>query len=261
MLSCISISTEKKVMAIPVKIVHTVSTDCNKKPIVVAVIDTGFGVKYSDDGTPIDLKVKLCKYGHKDFTGGATSDRYGTEDEVPVDTHRHGSHIAKIIDMFGQKFNVNYCIVILKYYDPDADAGANLDGTIKAIKRATDIHADYINYSGGGLESNKEEKKAVEKFLDQGGKFVAAAGNEGHDVDLFPYYPASYDIREVVVGANDQKGHRISSSDYGANVRMELGKNVTVCDDNKQCITMTGTSQATAIATGKLLAQEKNTCN
>ena len=37
---------------------------CNKKPIIVAIIDTGFGIE------TMHLKAKLCKFGQKDFTNG-----------------------------------------------------------------------------------------------------------------------------------------------------------------------------------------------
>src|SRR5665213_1492289 len=111
---------------------------CNNKPIIVAVIDTGFGL------TTVDIKARLCNFGHKDFTGGSTTDKYGTKDPVPVDDNGHGTHIAGLIDSFASKSNVNYCLVILKYYKPDAYDEANLRNTVDAINYAKNIPADYI---------------------------------------------------------------------------------------------------------------------
>src|SRR5271165_1628236 len=66
-----------------------------KKTTVIAVIDTGFGAGEFWDGQE---KTRLCKFGHKDFTGGETSSKFGTNDKVPVDNHGHGTHIAGIVD-------------------------------------------------------------------------------------------------------------------------------------------------------------------
>lgn len=221
----------------------------------MAVIDTGFGLD------TMDLKVKLCKFGHKDFSGDETTTKFGTTDPVPLDKHGHGTHIAGIIDELASKTGVNYCLVILKYYKEDNFGEANLRGTIQAINYAKNIHADYINYSGGGSMKNDEEVKAVKEYLDAGGKFVAAAGNEGVNLDYMHFYPAQDDPRVIVVGAVDKDGKRLSMSNYGKDVtRTELGKDVPVCGEN-MCMKMTGTSQAAATATGKLVAQEKNACN
>lgn len=209
----------------------------------------------------MNLKVKLCKFGHKDFTNGERLFEHDTKNAVPVDNHGHGTHIAGIIDSYGQKANVNYCLVIIKYYVPNAYDVDNLTRTILAVDYAKNIKADYINYSGGGALKSDEEIRAVKEYLDQGGKFLAAAGNEGSNLDWRHFYPAQDDSRVISVGAVDDKGVRLPMSNYGEDVkRTELGLNVKVCDGTK-CMTMSGTSQATAIATGKLLAQEKNTCN
>lgn len=229
------------------------NTECVKKPIVVAIIDTGFGFE------PMHAKAKLCRFGHKDFTDEATSNEFGTKDEVPVDETGHGTHIAGIIDSFGKKTNVEYCLVIIKYYSPDDDDWDNAQNSIKAINYAKNIRADYINYSGGGDYPNSEETEAVKTYLDQGGKFVASAGNDKRDIGadtIKLFYPAMSDKRVIVVGAVDENGENLPFSNYGKTVtRKELGLNVQSFG-----YLMTGTSQAAAIATGKMLAQEKNIC-
>jgi subtilisin family serine protease len=250
--SCINKPVVKKV---PPTVKPTKSVVCTKKPKVIAIIDTGFGKGMADP------QIKLCKFGHKDFTDGLTTDEYHLGVEVPVDAHGHGTHLAGIIDKLAKEAGVNYCLVILKYYTVDAEGHANLERSNSAIQHAINIHADYINYSGGGQLRDLEEEKLVKEFLDQGGKFVAAAGNEGVSIDFFHFYPASYDKRIVVVGATDGLGKRIPMSDYGTGVRMEIGKNVFSTLPGGQFGYMTGTSQATATATGKLVAEEKNTCN
>lgn len=247
---------------IPVKvkhlpIIHVVRkpANCTKRPIVIAIIDTGFGKAMANP------QIKLCKFGHRDFTNGETTDEYKTKDPVPVDQHGHGTHIAGIIDSLASKAGVNYCLVILKYFTVETDGMENLARSNAAIRHANLLKVDYINYSGGGIVRNGDEELAVKQFLDRGGHFVAAAGNEGINIDFFHFYPASYDDRIVKVGALDQNGERWKLSDYGKNVRMEIGKNVLSTLPGGQFGYMSGTSQATAVATGKLVSQEKNTCN
>lgn len=216
------------------------------KPIVVAVIDTGF--TYSQ----YTKNVKLCKFGHKDFT--SLQEMFtppGIKSPVPVDNHGHGTNIAGVIqDNAGE---ANYCIVVIKYYDPKAIDSNNLVNTINAIKYATNIGAKYINYSGGGIMFDKTEKQTVQKFLDKGGRFIAAAGNEKSDIQKLKYYPAMYDSRIVSVGSMEKDGHVANYSNYGKSIsRWEYGTDVVGFG-----IKMSGTSQATAIATGKIIYQSE----
>jgi subtilisin family serine protease len=220
-------------------------------PIRVAIIDTGFG--FNNFGNTVDSS-HLCQYGHRDFTDDQQFVNLGTVDPVPKDLHGHGTNIAGVIDE--QLKGVYYCVVVLKYYNPHSDDASNLTNTIKAINYATASGFDFINYSGGGVGRSDDEIAAVKKYLDAGGIFVAAAGNENRDLDISHYYPAMDDPRVFVVGANGQNGKKLKHSNYGDRVNVwELGENV---DGNG--LRMTGTSQATAIATGKLVRAYDRNC-
>jgi hypothetical protein len=224
------------------------STAAYARPVTIAVIDTGFG--YYNAGH----EAKLCQYGHRDFsTIQKFTAAYKTKDLVPEDFNGHGSNIVGIIDGYLKKTNIDYCIVIIKFYSSSQSGDQNEEGTIKAIKYATNIRADYINYSGGGPDLSTDEQMAVREFLNQGGVFVAAAGNENRNLDLpqYAYYPALDDSRVISVGNLGRDGKRYPSSNYGSVVtEWEIGEDVTVYN-----IARTGTSQATAVATGKLVAK------
>lgn len=202
----------------------------------------------------------MCRFGHKDFSiDGQFTKEYATADPIPVDTHGHGTNIVGIIDGYASKAYINYCIVVIKYYSDNQPGEINLFATIAAVKYATNIKADYINYSGGGYTGNVGELIAVSKYIDGGGTFVAAAGNEGRNLDqpINAYYPAMDDKRIIVVGNKSESGVRSKSSNYGNVVkRWEVGENVTAYG-----ITMTGTSQATAVATGKIVSTSHNKCD
>lgn len=222
-----------------------------KQPVKIAVIDTGFG--YEQRGR----EAKLCVGGHQDFSGvGILYNVNGTT--VPADTLGHGTNIVGIIESFAKKAHINYCIVILKYYRNDGFGSGNLKATIEALKVANQLGVKYINYSGSGADPSDEERAEIIKFLNNGGTFVAAAGNDSHLLGKeSTYYPAMYDPRIVVVGSTDKNGAHLSSSNYGPLVnRWEVGMGVIGYG-----LSMSGTSQATAVATGKIVAKDTNRCD
>lgn len=212
-----------------------------EKPIVVAILDTGLG--YLNHGK----EAKLCKFGHKDFTEkNEIFPLDGIKDPVPLDTWSHGTNIAGVIQEFAG--DSNYCMVIIKCSLPYGTK-SNLDMEIEAIQYATKIEVDIINYSGGGTERSDKEILEVKKFLDGGGIFIAAAGNERSYLNDKPYYPALTDSRVIVVGSVSFDGKISGFSNYGPQVDVwENGENVEGFS-----LSLTGTSQATAIATGKLI--------
>lgn len=229
--------------------------DCKKVPIKIAVIDTGFG--YMDRGHG----AKLCLYGHKDFSNeNRSTTSYGTISDLPLDTHSHGTNIAGIIDGYMANSGLDYCIVVIKYYSEMQTGAQNLDATARAIHYAVNLKVDFINYSGGGPDFSRGEYRAMKRAEKSGIKFIAAAGNEHKDIDQEEnyYYPAAYRLKNIVtVGNWAYPGVINSSSNFGSNVnRWEIGTNVTAYG-----ITMSGTSQATAVATGKIASESKNKCD
>lgn len=227
---------------------------CGKYPVKIAVIDTGFG--FEDRGHT----ANLCKYGHKDFSlDRQFSGAYDTKVPVPLDTHSHGTNIVGIIDEYAKKSHLNYCIVVIKYYSTQQTGYLNMMAMVQSIKYAANIKVDYVNISGGGDTFSPEEFVQVKRYLNQGGHLVTAAMNDNVDLDLpeNQVYPAMYDKRIVVVGNSSPTGEKSKSSNYGSVVkRWEIGENVTAYG-----ITMTGTSQATAVATGKIASENENKCD
>ena len=207
------------------------------KPIVIAVIDTG-----------IDTSVaNLCATGHKSFSSTGSNP---LTDEVG-----HGTHIAGLINMnAGQG---NYCMVSVKYYNYGSDAYNNSNNLVMAIKYAISINADFINISSGGVGANEPEREVIELALNKHIRVVVAAGNNGTDLDNnCNYFPACYDKRIVIVGNLMSPGRRAFASNFGNRVtRWEIGTGVLSSLPGGKMGYMSGTSQATAIATGKLVAE------
>ena len=176
-------------------------------------------------------------------------------------------------------------IMTLKYFDETAESSDNIKNTIKSIKYAVQNGADIINYSGGGPGANTEEKTIIAKAADKNIIFVAALGNEGSEIGKsMKYYPASYALpnilfvlsqtrsregNKIVKSSNRQKFNYLenkhSQNAPGENIistlpprmylQSHLGSKVlrslaSVTIKHNHYGRMTGTSQATAVATG-----------
>ncbi len=209
------------------------------KMIKVAVIDTGYTNFIGKDDLP------MCEGLHADFT----EDKIFMK-EPPSDKNlsMHGTNIASLIDKnIDSSKKDKYCLIIINYFSKNGKVDSN--NSYLSISYAINIGADIINYSGGGFGEIPEETKAVKRALDRGIIFVAAAGNEGKDLSISKFYPAMADPRVIVVGNVDEKRNRLPSSNFGSDVDVwEMGNKV-----NAGGVTLTGTSQSTAIVTGKII--------
>lgn len=188
--------------------------------IRVAIIDTGINPAYVKN-------VPLCATGSKDFSG------QGFED-----THGHGTNVTGLIVTYAN--TSGYCIVLIKAYNFQTHKVYETE----ALEYARKINVDIVNYSGGGHGQITRERNAVMALLKDHTILMFAAGNEEQDLDEdCNFYPACYDSRIIVVGAN------LPYSNHGKRVHIiEEGNEVHAFG-----VSMRGTSQATAIATGKLI--------
>lgn len=194
----------------------------------VGVIDTGLDLHDSR------LSAHLCDTGHKDFTGKGLQD---DED--------HGTHIVGLIEQYAK--DSNYCLVILKYYEtiPESSGAA---WELAAVKEAVKQHLDLVNMSLSGDGYIPEEKRLL--CMSPETVFIIAAGNDGVDLDESPRCPASYGCANMLVVGS----YHSAFSNYGKVVTAwENGEDVLSTLPNGETGHKTGTSQATAIRTGKLI--------
>jgi major intracellular serine protease len=207
------------------------------KTVVVAVVDTGFDRTKSN--------AKLCKYGHADF-----SRKKPVFGKVPMDTHGHGTNVAQLIaDNAG---DTPYCLVIINFYRENATAAESVVSTVAAFNYASTLQTDILNFSGGGNYPNSREEIAIKKLLNKGVVIVAAAGNDGIVIDKnVGYYPAMYDSRIFSVGNLTKERTIAKTSNRGPYVNTwEIGTEMAAGG-----VTLSGTSQATAVKTGKIVRE------
>ncbi|MEK2690764.1 S8 family peptidase [Bdellovibrio sp. GT3] len=225
------------------------------RDIVIAIIDTGVDINHPLIKDNLWLNPKEKINGQDNDGNGYAGDLHGwnfvSENSDLSDQHGHGTHIAGIIRQRTLSKRVKF--MVLKYYDPEQSGRVNLVNTVRAIRYAIKMKADIINYSGGGDTRSALEEQAIREAQEKGILFVAAAGNDGRNTDKMGYYPAGYNLRNIIsVAALDTNRHLIDSSNYGSkSVDIAApGKNVYSSLPGGQFGVMTGTSQATAWVTG-----------
>ncbi len=253
------------------------------RDVVVAVIDTGIDVQHEDLKNNLwknQGEVGLDSRGRSKATNKIDDDGNGFVDDVYgwnfvsnnkdiKDHHGHGTHVAGIIGAEGSNgkgisgVSPKVSLMILKYYDPRFPNTDNLKNTVMAIEYAVKMGAKIINYSGGGVQYSKHEFNAIKKARDKGILFIAAAGNEKSNSNKSDYYPAKYNLDNIIsVTAINRSTKVLSSSNWGdQTVHIAApGDNIRSTLPNNRYGEMTGTSQATAFVSGVsslLYAQNK----
>jgi thermitase len=241
------------------------------RKITVAVIDTGIDSGHPDLNDNLwvnEGESGLDQNGNEKASNGIDDDGNGYIDDVHgwnfvfnnsnlEDNHGHGTHIAGIIGASGRSRLMGVApdvsLMVLKYFDPKKINQDPLSATVEAIHYAIEMGADVINYSGGGVTPNAKEREAIELAASKGILFVAAAGNERSNSDIHAYYPADYGLPNILsITAIDDHSRVLKTSNYGERtVHLAApGENILSTLPGGKYGELTGTSQATAFATG-----------
>ncbi|MCB9024825.1 MAG: S8 family serine peptidase [Bdellovibrionaceae bacterium] len=241
--------------------------------VIVAVIDTGIDIHHES------LKQSLWQNpgevgtdtnGRDKRSNGIDDDHNGFIDDVNgwnfvnnnsqlQDQNGHGTHIAGIIagknSFCGEAFGVAPMakIMVLKYYHPLQNGQITLEKSIAAMRYAMQMGAKIINYSGGGISPDEKEEKVLEQAKAKGILVVAAAGNEKSLADSEPYYPASYNLNNILsVAAVDEKFQLADFSNFGL-INVDIaGPGVKIWSSlpGNSYGLLSGTSQSTAFLSG-----------
>lgn len=192
---------------------------------VVAVTDTGVDIGHPDlraniwtnqveaNGTPgrdDDSNGYVDDVHGWDFYHGDSSVYDGAEDF-------HGTHVAGIIAAAENGVGTvgvapEVTIMPLKFIGP---YGGTLADALDAIDYAADHGAHILNASWSISHDSNMLRDAL---ADSGMLVVAAAGNDGEDLDTTstPTYPAAYDLPNLIsVAAVDSRGELAWFSNYG----------------------------------------------
>lgn len=170
--------------------------------VKVAVLDSGI------DATHPDLSANYA--GGYDFLDN---------DDSPNDLNGHGTHVSgtiaaenNLIGVVGVSPGVE--LYSLKFLD--ASGSGYSSDAIAGIQWAVNNGIQVLNMSYGSYFSNRTEKSALDKAYAAGMLLVAAAGNDGNTLKL---YPAAYSS-VMAVAATDLNNNRASFSSYYSDVEI-----------------------------------------
>lgn len=192
--------------------------------VIVAVIDTGVDYNHLDlkNNMWVNTAEKNGKEGVDDDENGFIDDIHGYSffEGDSMDNNGHGTHVAGVIGAEGNNgigiVGVNWEVSIMAVKFLNARGSGTLEGAVEAIKYALDNGAHVMNNSWGSTQKSEILKESIIKTEQAGVVFVAAAGNAGTDSDQRPYFPATYDVDNVIsVGSINNRGKMASFSNYG----------------------------------------------
>ena len=210
------------------------------KPVVVAIIDTGVDIEHPElagriwtnsneipaNGVDDDANGYIDDYNGWDFyNNDATVVHYLTNEDgsrsgLAEDSDDHGTLCAGIIaasannneGIAGIASNINVQILPLKIHGGVKGSGS-VSNAVKAVRYATAMGADICNMSWG-TANYSETLQHVMQESDM--LFIAAAGNNGHNNNSTPMYPACYALDNLIsVAYIDAYGNLASDSNYG----------------------------------------------
>ena len=205
--------------------------------IVVAVIDTGIDYDHEDLVNRLWTNPgEIPGNGEDDDLNGFIDDVHGYnflyKNGDPFDDNDHGTHTSGTIGAEGNNgigvvgVNWNVRIMALKFLD--AYGWGSTADAVDAVLYATMMHEAGVNvvltsnsWGGGGYSEALED--AIRASGEAGMLFIAAAGNSGRNTNYNSYYPACYDMDNVIsVAATDHDDARASFSNYGSRT-VDLG--------------------------------------
>jgi len=173
--------------------------------VVVAVIDSGVNYNHPD----------IFNNMWQDVNGRFGFD-FSDNDNDPMDTDGHGTHVAGTIAATGNN-NIGIIgiaprarIMAVKIFPNSYDSVI-----AKALKYAVDNGAKILNNSWGPIErrpSNPVVEVAINYVNERGGICVFAAGNDNDNVEH--YSPANMG-NVITVGAINEEEERSDFSNYG----------------------------------------------
>ena len=226
---------------------------------LIAVIDTGVDYNHPD------LKANLWTNPGEIPGDGIDNDGNGVIDDIhgyhpaqdsgdPMDGHSHGTHVSGTIAGVGNNgigvtgVMQNARVMAVKIF---SDQGRTTTADIvKGLNYATQMGADITSNSWGGGRPSEAIKGAFEASP---ALHVIAAGNSNYDNDERGYFPASYDLDNIVaVAASDHNDSKARFSQWGGTLVdvSAPGKDIYSTVPGDKYASYSGTSMATPHVSG-----------
>ena len=202
--------------------------------IKIVVIDSGISKVYKN-------RPYLCKDGIKTVLNDDGFDEVG-----------HGTNV---IGLIVKNMNIKkYCIVSIKTWSRKLTFSQIRRATIDSVMMASNYKTPYINISMAGGLNSIAELDFIKKIIDSGTTISVAAGNDGRKLDKLTCFtfPACY---KYDLTPKQQKKFIVISSNTTEYPNTGDVVDYYLDGKDKGFPKMSGTSQATAIFTSRLLSK------
>ena len=194
------------------------------KKVIVAVIDSG--IDYTHPDLAANMWVNEGEIpGNEidDDNNGYVDDYYGYDfgegdsDPAPNGSD-HGTHVAGTIGAVGNNaigvVGVNWDVKLMALKCGVGER--SIVNTTEAYEYAIAMGANVMNCSFGGGGYSATALRALAAAQKKGILVVCAAGNEASDNDVYPVYPAGYELDNIIsVASMDSNGKPSSFTNYG----------------------------------------------
>jgi subtilisin family serine protease len=200
---------------------------------VVGVVDTGVNYSHPDLAAniwsaPTSFTVNI---GGVDITCAQGTHGFNAIKNTcdPLDDNNHGTHVSGTIGAVGNNgvgvVGVNWTARIMGLKFLSARGSGTTSDAVDAIEFAIQAKAKFgddanvrvLSNSWGGGGYSQALYQEIQRAYAADMLFTAAAGNNGTNTDVSTYYPAGYNVGNVVaVAATDSNDVLASWSNYGA---------------------------------------------
>ncbi|UCD72246.1 MAG: S8 family serine peptidase [Syntrophobacterales bacterium] len=215
--------------------------------VIIAVIDTGVAFSHPDlvanmwtnpgEDPWADPTDPATGNGIDDDGDGKVDDWRGWDfvegSNDPIDYHGHGTHVGGTIAAMGDNgegiTGVMWKASIMPLRFLNTNGIGTVSDAIGAIEYAVEKGARVINASWGMNNFSEFLFDAIQFCNEEGVLVVAAAGNSDLNIDNNPFYPASYDLPNIIsVAATDQRDTLASFSNWGPSTVDVAAPGVTI---------------------------------
>jgi YD repeat-containing protein len=195
-----------------------------KRGVTIAVLDTGIDFTHPDLRNQKWLNNRESLDGRDEELDGFIDDVNGwnfvANNNRAQDDNGHGTNVAGIIAAEGNNgigiAGVMWQAGLLSLKVLDANGVGDTANAIEAIDYAAAHGAQVINMSWGSDERSVFLSDAITRSSKHGVVVVCSAGNGSRDLDVTPYYPASFSVPNLVsVTASDAADNQASFSNFG----------------------------------------------
>lgn len=198
--------------------------------------------------------------GKDDDGNGVVDDYYGASFvSVPSNNQTpsaHGSHVAGIIaadPRYGTVEGVAPQAQIIPAQFIANDGGGSLGDAVLALQYSANRGAKIINASWGGAPCVASLRNTFQELQNKGILVVVAAGNDGRDIDVYPEFPASFNLsNQITVAASTVSDFMTSwsNSGFGFVHVAAPGERILSTVPGNTTAYMDGTSMAAPFVTG-----------